>query len=73
MAFHGDLPAEKYQALNSTLTVTASQIQQASKHHDKEIQQDEGRWSEATVWEERAEHTTEDRRVSNLFGNGECN
>lgn len=53
---------------------TSSQVQQSSKHHVKEIQQDEGRWSEVTqkARKNRAECTKEDRKVANLFGNGEC-
>lgn len=36
------------QCTYSNSSNTSSQIQQASKHHDKEIQQDEGGWSEVT-------------------------
>lgn len=60
-------PAEKKQALNNVLTVIATihQVQQSSKHLDKEIQPDEGRWSEVTqkAWKNRAEYTKENRRV----------
>lgn len=62
MAFHGDLPADKYQVLNSVLTVTSWQGNPTG-------------WRQLvwgnTVWDKRAEYTEVDRRVSNLFGNGE--
>lgn len=57
--------ASPEQCTYSNSNNTSSQVQQSSKHHDKEIQPDEGRWSEVTqkAWKNRAEYTKENRRV----------
>lgn len=56
-------PANKTKALRSVLTVTAkiNQVQQLSKHHEKQIHRDERKWSEVTkkAWKKGAEYKEE--------------